>query len=62
MLTVRIQEKNHSESIMVLKLKDGSFVYLTLVSSSYNSTKKFKDSLLKLQECEIIIKGIISRM
>ena len=23
MLTVRIQEKNHSESIMVLKLKDG---------------------------------------
>ena len=24
MLTVRIQEKNHSESIMVLKLKDGS--------------------------------------
>ena len=25
MLTVRIQEKNHSESIMVLKLKDGPF-------------------------------------
>ena len=24
MLTVRIQEKNHSESIMVLKLKDGN--------------------------------------
>lgn len=24
MLTVRIQEKNYSESIMVLKLKDGS--------------------------------------
>ena len=24
MLTVRIQEKNHSESIMVLKLKDGA--------------------------------------
>ena len=24
MLTVRIQEKNHSESIMVLKLKDGT--------------------------------------
>ena len=30
MLTVRIQEKNHSESIMVLKLKDG------YVSSSYS--------------------------
>ena len=26
MLTVRIQEKNHSESIMVLKLKDGDKV------------------------------------
>ena len=24
MLTVRIQEKNYSESIMVLKLKDGN--------------------------------------
>ena len=24
MLTVRIQEKNYSESIMVLKLKDGA--------------------------------------
>lgn len=26
MLTVRIQEKNYSESIMVLKLKDGTAV------------------------------------
>ena len=26
MLTVRIQEKNYSESIMVLKLKDGELV------------------------------------
>ena len=26
MLTVRIQEKNYSESIMVLKLKDGAAV------------------------------------
>ena len=26
MLTVRIQEKNYSESIMVLKLKDGLFI------------------------------------
>ena len=26
MLTVRIQEKNYSESIMVLKLKDGGAV------------------------------------
>lgn len=26
MLTVRIQEKNYSESIMVLKLKDGGTV------------------------------------
>ena len=30
MLTVRIQEKNHSESIMVLKLKDGHFFYPTI--------------------------------
>ena len=29
MLTVRIQEKNHSESIMVLKLKDGENVFIT---------------------------------
>ena len=28
MLTVRIQEKNHSESIMVLKLKDGHWTLL----------------------------------
>ena len=27
MLTVRIQEKNHSESIMVLKLKDGHYFF-----------------------------------
>lgn len=26
MLTVRIQEKNYSESIMVLKLKDGGII------------------------------------
>ena len=28
MPTVRIQEKNYSESIMVLKLKDGHFFHL----------------------------------
>lgn len=27
MLTVRIQEKNYSESIMVLKLKDGKKIF-----------------------------------
>ena len=27
MPTVRIQEKNYSESIMVLKLKDGKYYY-----------------------------------
>ena len=31
MLTVRIQEKNYSESIMVLKLKDGSFEKTMLI-------------------------------
>ena len=30
MLTVRIQEKNYSESIMVLKLKDGLFVSFSI--------------------------------
>ena len=34
MLTVRIQEKNHSESIMVLKLKDG-YKYITIRISTY---------------------------
>ena len=38
MLTVRIQEKNYSESIMVLKLKDGSAVrnVLKLSDNSIN--------------------------
>ena len=33
MLTVRIQEKNYSESIMVLKLKDGyhSILYIPVL-------------------------------
>ncbi len=31
MLTVRIQEKNHSESIMVLKLKDGYSLFYLLI-------------------------------
>ena len=31
MLTVRIQEKNHSESIMVLKLKDGRKLVVLLL-------------------------------
>ena len=33
MLTVRIQEKNHSESIMVLKLKDGYDSVLSYIFS-----------------------------
>ena len=37
MLTVRIQEKNHSESIMVLKLKDG--YRLSFFCSRYFFTK-----------------------
>lgn len=31
MLTVRIQEKNYSESIMVLKLKDGFWAKFAVV-------------------------------
>ena len=40
MLTVRIQEKNHSESIMVLKLKDGCFSYF-FASKGLNAFEYF---------------------
>ena len=44
MLTVRIQEKNYSESIMVLKLKDGdgvtAFPYLRNFYEYYLLTQK----------------------
>ena len=33
MLTVRIQEKNYSESIMVLKLKDGKAARLSPIEA-----------------------------
>ena len=36
MPTVRIQEKNYSESIMVLKLKDGFKFYHSIISISTN--------------------------
>ena len=46
MLTVRIQEKNHSESIMVLKLKDGSentidFFLYNLISLCYTQNVEY---------------------
>ena len=35
MLTVRIQEKNYSESIMVLKLKDGEGAGLLFLKNNF---------------------------
>ena len=46
MLTVRIQEKNHSESIMVLKLKDGYRSLLNLFCIIAYSRRSGKGSYL----------------
>ena len=45
MLTVRIQEKNHSESIMVLKLKDG-YLYQKCQNLQENSENAAEKSRL----------------
>ena len=46
MLTVRIQEKNHSESIMVLKLKDGKSTKARLGAAFWDSPKPLAFSIV----------------
>ena len=43
MLTVRIQEKNYSESIMVLKLKDGKTEASVCHENGYNKSRENSD-------------------
>ena len=49
MLTVRIQEKNHSESIMVLKLKDGCLC-MFYIFSPFRTAFHFKPLIIRISK------------